>query len=74
MHIVANLSINSFYGISVLGKSVSLANIFVATSINAYSGQLENQSRVQQSTIAGNFLHLILKASPTGLIHKTICN
>lgn len=59
---------------SVSGKSVSDSNIFVATDTNASAGQLENQSNVQQSTIAGNLRHLILNASPTGDIHNTICN
>lgn len=42
------------------------------TNSNAYSGHLLNQSKVQQFTSDGNYLHLILRVSPTGDIHKQI--
>lgn len=40
----------------------------------ASSGHLLNQSRVQQFTNDGNFLHLTLSESPTGDMHKHMCN
>jgi hypothetical protein len=44
-------------------------NLF-ATLINASLGQLGNQSSEQQLIKEGNFLHLTLNCSPTGLIHR----
>jgi len=41
--------------------------------MSASSVQLSNQSIVQQLTNDGNFLALILKESPAGLMHKTMC-
>ncbi len=74
LHINAKDSINySFYKVLDIGKFSSELNIDVATEIKASAGQEENQSKVQQSTKEGNFLCLILNASPTGLIHSTIC-
>jgi hypothetical protein len=43
------------------------------TNKRAYSGHLLNQSKRQQLTNDGNYLHLILRVSPTGDIHKQIC-
>ena len=54
------------------GKSNSYNN-FSETEYNASSGQLANQSNVEQSTKEGNYLHLIRKLSPTGDIHNIIC-
>jgi len=51
---------------------MSAINLF-ATSIKAYLGQLGNQSREVQFIKDGNFLHLTLRVSPTGLIHRIIC-
>ena len=45
-----------------------------ATLTRASSGHGKNQFIVQQLTSAGNFLLLILKESPTGLIAKTTCS
>lgn len=46
--------------------------MFLATDYKAAAGQAENQSKAQQSTIEGNFLVLILKASPTGDMQRII--
>jgi membrane-associated HD superfamily phosphohydrolase len=43
------------------------------TKRRAYSGHLLNQSKVQQLTREGNYLHLILKVSPTGDMQRQIC-
>ncbi len=53
------------------GNSISAMNLF-ATSIKASFGQLGNQSKDVQLINDGNFLHLTLNVSPTGLIHKII--
>ena len=42
-----------------------------ATEHKASRGHGKNQSNAVQLINAGNFLHLTLNASPTGLIHKT---
>jgi len=57
-----------------IGNVASFVKIVVATLISASLGQAENQSKAQQSTSDGNFLCLIRSASPTGLMHSTICN
>ena len=61
-----------FSRISLVGRLKS-CKIFIATEYNASPGHDANQSSVQQSTNEGNFLHLTLRALPTGDIHKTIC-
>jgi hypothetical protein len=46
---------------------------FLLTVAKASSGHSKNQSIVQQLTKLGNILTLVLKASPIGEKHKTIC-
>lgn len=46
---------------------------FFATVVKASSVQLLNQSIVQQLIKEGNFRDRILKLSPAGLIHSTVC-
>lgn len=46
---------------------------FFATVVKASSLQLLNQSIVQQFINDGNLRDLILKLSPAGLIHNTVC-
>lgn len=67
MHISVKLSL-----MLTLENSTYPKNLF-ATESRASFGQGGNQSRVQQFTREGNFLHLTLRASPTGDIHKIIC-
>lgn len=67
MHIVANPVLSYYLGILIYLKKVE------ATYNNAYFGHDGNQSKVQQVTIDGNFLHLTLNSYPTGLIHNNIC-
>ena len=40
------------------------------TKSSASSGQLVNQSSVQQLTMDGNYLHRSLRSSPTGDMHR----
>lgn len=66
LHIITHLWIIS------CSISVWLRNI-LATLSKASSGQLWNQSMVQQLIKDGNIRHLIRKLSPIGDIHKATC-
>lgn len=68
MHIVARPSL-----ISLVTSGSSFKNS-LDTYNSASSGQLLNQSSVQQLTSDGNYRHLIRKVSPTGDIHRHICS
>ena len=60
----------TIFDIYSLFSSFSSSSNFKVTCSIASPGQLSNQSIVQQSTNAGNFLQRTLRASPMGLIHK----
>lgn len=63
---------DSFYliGSELIGR---VSKCLLATSYNAYLGHPANHINVEQFITDGNFLHLNLKESPTGDIHKTTC-
>ena len=57
--------------IKVFSDSISQQNVF----IRRYAWSITwNQSIVQQLTSEGNFLSLLRKASPMGLMASTICS
>jgi hypothetical protein len=76
LHISANVSKTSllFCKLLYVGNLSYFSRTAVATLMRASSGQEKNQSMVQQLTSPGNFLHLILKESPIGLIDKITCS